>query len=71
MQAYIFSERYFSYQCLDNKIDPQLIINQFEIDTYAFAEMSYRQSFMILRILDIVMKRLKTRKNIFKFLIHL
>tara|TARA_B100001248_G_scaffold184100_1_gene140271 strand:- start:893 stop:4525 length:3633 start_codon:yes stop_codon:yes gene_type:complete len=36
-------ERYFSYQCLDNKIDPQLIINQFEIDTYAFAEMKIYQ----------------------------
>ncbi len=36
-------ERYYSYQCLDNKIDPQLIINQFEKDTYVFAEMKIYQ----------------------------
>ena len=36
-------ERYLSNQCLDNKIDPQLIINQFEKDTYVFAEMKIYQ----------------------------
>ena len=60
-------ERYYSYQCLENKIDPQLIINQFEKDTFIFAEMKIYQPILYdLKSIRYCYEKVKTEEKYFQ-----